>query len=60
MLQELVRSEEKQAFVNADGENLKAELQVIDAKDFSGSRWGKKRELSWGWLIGLYCSAGLL
>ena len=57
MLESIVRSEEKQAFVHANGDNLKAELAAIDAKDVSKSRWGKKRELNLGWLNGLYHQA---
>lgn len=59
MLLQLVRSEEKQSFVNADGENLQAELQAIDSKEFARSRWGKKRELSVGWLNALYHTASV-
>lgn len=57
MLQHIARVEEKQSFVKANGDNLAAELQTLDAKDFSSSRWGKKRELTLGWLNGLYHQA---
>ncbi|MEO0487401.1 MAG: hypothetical protein AAF092_15955 [Pseudomonadota bacterium] len=57
ILEQIARSEEKQAFVNANGDNLRAELAAVDAKDFSNSRWGKKRELNLGWLNGLYHQA---
>ena len=59
MLEHIARSEEKQAFVNANGDNLRAELAAVDAKDFSNSRWGKKRELNLGWLNGLYHQANV-
>lgn len=56
-LHEIARSEEKQALVNADGENLEAELRLADFKDFGASRWGPKRDLNRGWLNGLYKTA---
>lgn len=58
-LEQIARSEEKQRFVNANGDNLRAELDAIDAKDFSNSRWGKKRELNLSWLNGLYHQANV-
>ncbi len=57
MLEIIARSEEKQPFVYADDENLAAELSSLDNKDFSSSRWGKKRELNLSWLNGLYNQA---
>lgn len=57
ILESIARSEEKQPFVNANSDNLQAEMAALDTKDFSSSRWGKKRELTLGWLNGLYNDA---
>ncbi|WP_297538324.1 hypothetical protein [Roseovarius sp.] len=59
MLQAIARSEEMQSLVNADGEDLEAQLREVRNKDFSSSRWGRKRELNLGWLNGLYHDAKL-
>lgn len=58
-LQEIAKSEEKKPFVNANADNLAAELAKLDAKDYSGSRWGPKRNLTRGWLNGLYRDANI-
>ncbi|MHC0053175.1 hypothetical protein [Actibacterium sp. D379-3] len=55
----IAKSEEKQALINANGDNLKAELQQVDDKDFSNARWGSKRELNRGWLNALYRKADI-
>lgn len=56
-LEAIVRSEEKQPFINANDENLKAELHKIDEKDLNDLRWSPKRELNRGWLNALYHKA---
>ena len=57
VLQEIARAEEKQRFVQANADELEAELSELNRRDFSGSRWGKRRELTLGWLNGLYRDA---
>lgn len=57
ILEEIAKSEEKKPLVNANGDNLRADLATIDARDFSGSRWGPKRALIRGWLNALYHDA---
>ena len=56
-LQAIAKSEEKQPLINADGDNLLAELQQVDGKDFANARWGAKRELNRGWMNALYHKA---
>lgn len=56
-LAEIVRSELKQSFVHANGDNLVAELTAVDQRDVSTVRWSKRRELSLAWLNGLYHEA---
>lgn len=53
-LQAIARSEEKQSLINANSDNLDAELRAVDEKDFSNARWGSKRDLNRGWLNALY------
>ena len=59
MLTEIARSEDKQPYVNANSENLEAELRALDEKDYTGIRWSKRRELSLGWLNALYSQASI-
>ncbi|MGO4853353.1 hypothetical protein [Phaeovulum sp. W22_SRMD_FR3] len=56
-LREIAKSEGKQPLINADGDNLVAELQRVDEMDFANARWGAKRELNRGWMNALYHKA---
>ena len=56
-LESIARSEEKRPFVNANSDGLRAEIATLDAKDFSNSRRGKKRDLTLACLNGLYHEA---
>jgi hypothetical protein len=57
VLQAIARSEEMQPLINADNESLEAQLKELQNRDFSSSRWSKKRQLNLGWLNGLYSDA---
>lgn len=57
VLAQIVRSEEKKPIVNANDRSLRPQLEALDKADFSDAHWGKNRELTLGWLNGLYHQA---